>query len=186
MRIFFEMSLEKKSQNFSKIVSATKPIIVSAIRKYLWSENIDWIDDIAQEVYYKAYRSLLKNQFKSNSKIETWLYTITKNECLKTNRKNLIERIQFNEKKVNEEQVEQVKSVSEKKSITKEEKIFLSEIVNSLPEKYKKIIYLAIEGYSEKEIAKIVNIAVGTVKSRKHKALTKLSLIAQRSSYELE
>lgn len=186
MKKFFEMSLEKKSQSFSKIVSATKPIIFSAIRKYLWLENIDLIDDIAQEVYYKAYRSLLKNQFKFNSKIETWLYTITKNECLKTNRKNLIEKIQFNEEEVNQQQVEQVKNISEKKNITKEEKIFLSEIVNSLPEKYKKIIDLVIEGYREKEIAKIVNIAVGTVKSRKNKALTKLSLIAQRSSYELE
>ncbi|MBI4863974.1 MAG: hypothetical protein HY815_27500 [Candidatus Riflebacteria bacterium] len=48
----------------------------------------------------------------------------------------------------------------------------MSEVVNKLDIKYRTVITLRfIEGYSFKEIAKILNLPLSTVKFRKHYAL---------------
>ncbi|MCX7998292.1 MAG: hypothetical protein N3A69_04975, partial [Leptospiraceae bacterium] len=61
--------------DFEKIVAETKTVVLSAIQKYLHEENIDYIDDVAQETYLRAYKALKQNKFKSQSELSTWIYT---------------------------------------------------------------------------------------------------------------
>lgn len=184
---------KKKQQDFINKINYTKPIILSTIRKYLWQENIHHIDDVAQEVYFNAYRSLMKNQFRFQSKIETWLYAITKNQCLKVNKESFFKKcfslnsiINDGEEKINQLPDDATFLKKEENKLSKKERKILIQIVDELPIKYREVISFVLDGYQEREIAFAMNIAVGTVKSRKHKAIQKLKFIAQRGNYELE
>src|SRR5271157_5838929 len=72
-------------KEFADIVGSTKKIVLSAIEKHLSARFYHAIDDIAQESYLRAYRSIIKNKFRGDSKIETWLYAIARNEALRMN-----------------------------------------------------------------------------------------------------
>lgn len=52
-------------------------------------------EDVSQDVFIKAYRSL--NKFRGDSKISTWLYTITVNTCYSMKRKKSYTHMQTNE-----------------------------------------------------------------------------------------
>ena len=58
-----------------------KAMITSTARKYLGQKHADWVDDIVQEVMFKAISK--SDQFDdSKGNIGAWLYTITKRMCL--------------------------------------------------------------------------------------------------------
>jgi len=48
-----------EEREFSEIVEKTKKIVLSTIRKYIFSENWEAIDDVVQENYLRAYKSLV-------------------------------------------------------------------------------------------------------------------------------
>ena len=83
---------KKEEHDFAEIVERTKGVVLSAISKTLDAEFSSHIDDVVQETYLRAYKSLQKEQFKNNSSIETWLYTIARNESLRMNEKLVRER----------------------------------------------------------------------------------------------
>ncbi|MDE1399007.1 sigma-70 family RNA polymerase sigma factor, partial [Bacillus licheniformis] len=59
-------------------------------------------------------------------------------------------------------------------------------LVDNLPYKYKQVIVLRyLYEYSQEEIARILDIPVGTVKSRLHFALEKLRNISYTNAYSL-
>nr|WP_231293371.1 sigma factor [Leptospira sp. serovar Kenya] len=72
---------------FTEIVSSTREIVLSAIEKNLAERFSYAIDDVAQETYFRAYKALKKDQFRQESKLSTWLYTIARNESLRMNDK---------------------------------------------------------------------------------------------------
>ncbi len=72
---------------FTSIVEQTKGIVLSAIKKYLFERYYHAIDDVVQETYLRAYKSLMNNKFQGRSKTGTWLYIIAKNESLRMNHK---------------------------------------------------------------------------------------------------
>ena len=150
--------------NLEEIVKDTKKIVLHAIRKHLNEENYEYIDDIAQEVYFRVYKSLKKKPFEQGSKISTWIYVITKNECFRLNTKLKKEKI-IEKKVIEEYQIQQ--DFNESKN-----DIYNSwmESIQNLPVKYKKLVYCFIQGFSEKEISSLFSLKLGTVKSRIHRA----------------
>ena len=58
---------------------------------YLTMGNRDDVDDIAQEVFIRVYRSLPK--FKFDASFFSWLYRITMNLCIDEIRKRKIRRV---------------------------------------------------------------------------------------------
>lgn len=72
---------------FAEIVNSTRNTVLSAIEKNLAERFYYAIDDVAQETYFRAYKALKKNQFRQESKLSTWLYTIARNESLRMNDK---------------------------------------------------------------------------------------------------
>ena len=62
----------------------------------------------------------------------------------------------------------------------------LEKVINSLDEKYRTLIDLAyFQGYTQKEIAKQLNIPIGTVKSRIRYAIKELRKILNTNSLEI-
>lgn len=172
MKVFLKRKEEVK---FAEIVERTKSVVLSAIGKTLDSEFSSHIDDVVQETYMRAYKSLQKEQFQNNSSLETWLYTIARNESLRMNEKLVRERQKSEnlaESMGHEEAVE--KSVEQKS----EEGGILYTLLEKLPEKYRSVIELDIQGYRDSQIAQMLKISIGTVKSRNSRGREKLRKIA--------
>lgn len=121
--------------------------------------------DITQEVALKIYKSI--KTFKGDCKLSTWIYRISHNACLDFLRRkkdvvsyeDVIAADKFLEDNV-ENTIE-----------NREFKIEFKRCVMSLSDDFKTVIILRdIEGLSYQEIAEILNLEIGTVKSRLNRA----------------
>jgi RNA polymerase sigma-70 factor, ECF subfamily len=158
-----------KAEEFAKIVSETKKIVLSAIEKNLAERFSDSIDDVVQETYLRAYKALSKDAFRGDSAISTWLYTIARNESLRMN-----EKLSREERKI-----EKLKSnpIQEQESEDESSLDRLFGWLKQIPEKYRVVLESYLKGKPETEIAKELNIEKGTVKSRAHRGREMLKRI---------
>jgi RNA polymerase sigma-70 factor, ECF subfamily len=149
-----------QSTDFSEIVRSTKTIVLSAIQKNL-AERFNYaIDDVVQETYLRAFKALENGNFKGESKISTYLYTIAKNEALRAN--YYLER---EEKKIDKLKSKPILSnESSDTSLTNIDSLLTR--IKMLPDHYSHVIQKKLDGKSEKEISKELGITQGTVKSR--------------------
>lgn len=145
--------------NFTEIVHNTKGVVLSAIGANLPDRYSEYIDDIVQETYIRAYKALDKNQFRKESEISTYLYTIAKNETYR-----LISKL-----KREEEKYEKLKNEKKDNSVPDETVSILTELIElikKIPLKYRQVMEMYIYGNSEKEISDKLSLKIGTVKSR--------------------
>jgi RNA polymerase sigma-70 factor (ECF subfamily) len=136
--------------------------------------NEDDADDLVQETFLKAFRFIDKYEEGTNAK--AWLFKILKNAYINQYRKDSKKPVQvdYEESAVYKEEDEgQYSSYFDLR-----EEIFdnmmgdeVSTAMNSLPEDFRAVIWLCdIEGFSYEEIAKIIDIPIGTVRSRLFRA----------------
>lgn len=147
--------------------------------------------DLVQETYMKAYRSF--HQYKKDTNIKAWLYTILTNTFINTYRKKQktpqsIDNAEINEWQINNSQSENnfgLRSAeTEVLDALSDERI--KQAMASLSKEYQLVVYFAdIEGYSYKEISEILDIPVGTVMSRLHRARIKLRKILSDYAHEM-
>lgn len=124
-------------------------------------------EDLAQEVFLKAYKNL-KN-FRNDSKFSTWIYRIAYNTCIDNYRKKRLKLLPLN-KIIDEEQQEisipSPDPLPEEQVISNEKYSLIKECIAQLKPRYKSVIILRdIHNYSYREIAEILDIPIGTVKS---------------------
>ena len=82
-------------KEFTELFKSTKKTVLSAIEKYLAVRFVNAVSDVVQETYLRAFKSLSKKNFLGKSSIETWLYSIAKNESLRMNEKLMREEKKF-------------------------------------------------------------------------------------------
>lgn len=174
----YENRLIKEAKSGS--VEAFEELIKQCQKKvfniaYKMTGNYDDANELAQEAFIRAYKSI--NKFKGDSLFSTWIYRITTNVCLDELRKrknqkviSLDEDIKYNDEEV-KQQIKDESPGPEKILEKKEINGLIRECIESLPPDYKTVIILRdIEGFSYEEISKIVNCPEGTVKSRINRA----------------
>jgi len=144
-------------REFADIVGRTKKVVLSAIEKNLASRFYHSIDDVVQETYLRAYSSLTKGKFRGESSIDTWLFSIARNESLRMNDKLM--REERKEKKLIE-----ADNLSE--NYADDNITLLQENIMKLPEKYGSVLSLVSLGYSLNQISDKLGLNIGTVKSR--------------------
>lgn len=149
-------------KDFEKIVNSTKKIVLSAIGKYLPVRFFYAIDDVAQETYFRSYKSLVRDQLRDKSTLNSWLYTIAKNESLRMAKK-LIKEEEKIKKAIEKQKIENFHFIENKDVHEVEE---LKYLLEKLPLRYSFVLKLYSLGLSEKEIAQKLDIKIGTVKSR--------------------
>lgn len=161
---------------FGVLVDKYQDRIYSAIRNYV--SNPDDAVDIAQDAFVKAYSKL--GSFDASSAFYTWFYRIAINTAIDYLRKrksrptDSLEDEKFTA--VGYEPIStdlradplSVATVSEQKAV-------LRSAIDRLSRKLKPVLVLHdIEGLSQDEVAEILQIPVGTVKSRISRARSEL------------
>ena len=169
-------------REFEEVVKNTKKTVLSAIGKNMTPRFYHAIDDVAQETYIRAYKALEKNSFKGDSSIETWLYTIARNESIRMNKKLL--REEEKSKKVLTAFNEINKMESEEYLPDSEDTEYIHEHISLLPEKYRDVLTLSSKGFNINDISQKLSIPLGTVKSRSSRAKKMVLENIRRESHE--
>ncbi|WP_061223926.1 RNA polymerase sigma factor [Leptospira weilii] len=158
---------------FTEIVSSTREIVLSAIEKNLAERFSYAIDDVAQETYFRAYKALKKDQFRKESKLSTWLYTIARNESLRMNDKLRKEEKRTEKLAKSKKEEDFLTSHTDLNGNSRHSEWNSQEIIGTLrallvkiPDKYRKVLEFYLAGYSESQIAETMGLKPGTVKSR--------------------
>ena len=131
--------------------------------------------DAAQEAFFKAYRSL--KTFKPDAKFSTWLFAIAYHGCC--------DRLSRRKRFSNEELPEHADPSAgpEREAIASDEARRLRAAIDSLPEKYRAVITLYhLQGRQYDEIAEILELPMGTVKTHLYRAKEQLRGILNQTA----
>ena len=133
-------------------------------------------EDLVQETYIKAFRA--REQFTPGTNLKAWLFRILTNTFINTYRRRQTQP-EFTELD-DVDEFSLYRRMSDLKTSSNAgdpESEFLNGIVDTevkdalteLPEKFRSVVLLDVEGFSYKEIAEMLDIPIGTVMSRLHR-----------------
>ncbi len=130
--------------------------------------------DLVQDTYMKAFRFI--NSFQEGTNAKAWLYRILKNSFINDYRKKSKQPAKVDYQEVeqfyNSEDTPKEATVDLRMETTKDmigDEI--SNALNSLAIDFRTVIILCdLEGFTYEEMAKILDIPIGTVRSRLHRA----------------
>ncbi len=162
-------------------------ILISAYEKKIYSiafhtlKNPQEAYDASQEICIKVWRQI--HNFEGQSKFSTWIYRISVNQCLDIIRKNKNHSKNISLFNDDKEDIKVEFKIPAKDNVEEAiEKKELSQVielaVSELKEDYRVIITLRdIEEQSYEDIANVLEISLGTVKSRISRARQSLRKI---------
>lgn len=167
--------LEGNSTAFTTIIDNTQGLVIQIIYKMI--KNPEDRKDLAQEVYLKVYHKL--SSFKFNSKLSTWIGTITYNACLNFLAKKKIPILDIIDEEGNESwnivENSNTNNQTESYIFNKESSQILALEIEKLSPLYRTIITLYHnEELSYKEIGKITDLPEGTLKNYLYRARKQL------------
>jgi len=185
--------VNKKTQNQIVFEEELFPHI-DALKTFAYhlSYNEEDANDLVQETYMKAHRFIDKYEKGTNAK--AWLFKILKNAYINEYRKK-----SKRPKKVDFEDIvtyQNSDTASSSKYLDLRQEIFenmmgdeVTIAINSLPIDFRTVILLCdIEGFTYEEISKIIDVPIGTVRSRLFRARNmlkeKLKAYAEKMGYE--
>lgn len=129
------------------------------------------VKDMAQEVFLKVYRNL--ERFDGKSAFSTWIYRIAVNTCIDEIRKRKGKQTYSLDAELEDEDGNYKKQFADEGGRPEEEmlrKELRGEVLAALetlsPEHKAAVILRDIRGYSYEEIAEMMQMPLGTVKSR--------------------
>ena len=151
---------------FSALVAAYEKSVYRMCWRFFMNEE-DSLDAV-QEVFIKVYRAIGK--FEGRSSLKTWIYRITSNTCIsiaekkKREKEGLLQTFMTwwsgESQETPEEEIldREIRNLNQK---------MVAEKVAALPEAYRMPVILKdMEGMSLEKIAEILDVPIGTVKSR--------------------
>lgn len=174
---------------FEALVKANEKIIYNII--YRMMNNQEDTYDLAQETFIKAYTRL--GQFNEESKFSTWLYRIATNTALDELRRrkgketfSIDQTIDGKDNEIIPQHVDETENV-EGELIDKEQVKIIEQGLTELNPDHRAVLTLRdMQGLSYGEIAKILGITLGTVKSRISRARREMRniLLQEKEPYQ--
>lgn len=181
-KIIVERVIKGDLDAFAVLVDRYQDRIYSAVLNYV--SNSEDAVDIAQEAFLKAYSNI--RSFNSSSAFYTWLYRIAINTAIDFLRKrkskftDSLDDVKYTE--TGFEPASKDPSTDPVKVVFRGEQVhMLRQAIASLSEKLRSAIILHdVEGLSQDEVAEILHVPVGTVKSRVSRARIELRYLLQK------
>jgi RNA polymerase sigma-70 factor (ECF subfamily) len=135
------------------------------------TQNVAEAEDLAQEAFIQLFRKI--GSFRGDSAFTTWLHRLTVNQVLMHFRKRRVKVERTTDD--GEAPVQIVRGTEKPNAMPVLDRIALDRALAQLPPGYRTVFVLHdVEGHEHEEIAKMLNVAVGTSKSQLHKARLKL------------
>ncbi len=134
---------------------------------YRTLHDVEEARDATQEAFFKAFRSL--RTFKPGAKFSTWIFAIAYHACC--------DRLSRRKRYSNEEMPDRADAGPgpEQQAIALDEATRLRAAIDALPEKYRTVITLYhLQGRQYEEIAEVLNLPMGTVKTHLFRAKEQL------------
>ena len=113
-------------------------------------------DDVIQETYYAAYIGFEK--LRNKELFKPWILSIARNQC------NLWFRKKYGNELISLDTIPDIADTDTTEDNT------AYQVLNLLPKESAELLKLIVQGYKQIDIAKRLNIPIGTVKSRLHYA----------------
>jgi RNA polymerase sigma-70 factor (ECF subfamily) len=164
-------ALDGDLPSFERLVARYQNKVMGYAARML--SDRDEAEDVAQEVFIKAFRSL--ESFRGESSFSTWIYRIATNLCIDRLRAkkrrpqsaySLDEPFDKDEDKGGRELPDL--STEPTRSIEREElRAKVREVMAEMPEKMRAVLIMCdMQGMPYEDIAKVLDVPIGTVKSR--------------------
>ncbi len=161
---------------FDELISAHQDRVLNTAFRLMG--NYDEALDLTQEVFLNCFRKI--DSFKGDSSLRTWLYRITVNTAKnrwKYQASRGLNRMMSLDSPMDADDEERVKQVPDthptprKVASDRETMAFLEGQMATMNEEQREVLVLRyVEELSYDEIAVILNVSLGTVKSRIHRA----------------
>jgi len=163
--------LQGDQQAYAEIVKRYQSFVFTIALRY--TPNREDAEEIAQDCFVKAYRSL--SDFRGESKFSTWLYTIVTTTCLTFLRKKKLDTYSLDNEKVFEV-ADNVDSGFRANQVEQKSRVHMvNKAIKLLSADDAHIITLFYKGeQSLDEIGQILGLEPNTVKVRLHRARQRL------------
>ena len=159
------------SRAFTEVYERYSKPMLNYFYKMLWQDKLK-AEDFMQELFTKIIQK--PHLFNSKLKFKTWIFSIANNMCKNEYRKQEVRKGSNNDLHDNiasDNNTDQAKKVDQ--SFFNDR---LKEELNLLSNSHREVFILRFkQGFSLKEIAEVLDISEGTVKSRVFYTLKKLS-----------
>ena len=172
--------LKGRTEAFGVIVRRYQDRLFNTVVRLL--DNAEDAQDVVQESFISAYQSL--GTFKGDSLLFTWLYRIAMNAAisLKRKKKATISLDTGSKHDLVIDPVDQSTSSEPGASLEREEEESrLQAALNRLSLEHRSVIVLKeIEEMKYEEIAEVLDVPIGTIRSRLHRARTELRELLEK------
>ena len=192
-----KLSKEEKDRRFQ----AELMPVIDSLYNFAFRLTLDEDDanDLVQETYLKAYRFF--EYFEQGTNAKAWLFRILKNSFINDFRKKSKQPAKVDYSEIegyyNSEDVESDSDAGGTSSDMRQQAVRdligdeVASALNSLPVDFRTVIILCdLEGFTYEEMAKVLDIPIGTVRSRLHRARNflkdKLEKYAQSMGYNAD
>jgi RNA polymerase sigma-70 factor (ECF subfamily) len=166
---------------FGHLVRRYERELYGYLRRYLGDSSL--ADDVFQNTFLQLYTKI--GQYEAGRPVRPWLYTIATHQAIDALRRNSRHQaLSLDQKReqLHDGDIQSLMALLESRAPGpldlaegEERRVQVRQSVESLPDFLRQVVILAYyQGLKYREIADIVGIPVGTVKSRLHAALVKL------------
>jgi RNA polymerase sigma factor (sigma-70 family) len=156
---------------FALLVEKYQNYVFTLVLRFI--ESREDAEEIAQDVFVKAYRSLA--DFRGDSKFSTWLFTITRTTCLSFLRKKKLDTISLDSEKSGIQVENRESGFSANGIEQKSRHAMLNQAIGMLSPDDTQVLTLFYKGdQTLEEIGKIMRLDPNTVKVKLHRARQRL------------
>ena len=170
------MALDKDKKEYDRIFEAEFLPKIEALYTFAYhlTYNEEDANDLVQETYLKAYRFI--DRYIEGTNAKAWLFKILKNVFINQYRRRNRQPTKVDYEEIvnyHDEEDSQYSSFLDMREDMFQDMMGdeVTNAINSLPVDFRVVILLCdVEGFTYEEISKIVDIPIGTVRSRLHRA----------------
>jgi RNA polymerase sigma factor (sigma-70 family) len=156
---------------FALLVEKYQNYVFTLVLRF--TENREDAEEIAQDVFVKAYRSLA--DFRGDSKFSTWLFTITRTTCLSFLRKKKLDTQSLDNERTGLQLENRESGYHANLVEQKSRHIMLSQAISMLSVDDAQVLNLFYKAEQTlEEIGKIMRLDPNTVKVKLHRARQRL------------
>ena len=168
---FVEAALAGQKEAFGQLVERYQDRLIHAISRYLGS--VEEAHDVAQDAFVQAYTRLAS--FRGEAAFYTWLYRIAFNLAMtRVRRRRPMQSLDQAKDRLGNEPID-VGATAETGILREEQARVVHRALGQLDEEFRQVLVLReLEGCTYDQISQILEVPVGTVRSRLYRARIQL------------